>query len=351
MVASLPEAIRVLIADDSPTQRAHLRRLIEAAGDMVVVGEARNGEEVLRLTESLRPAVVSMDVRMPVLDGLEATRRIMSQAPTPVVVVSGALEDDVALSLQALEAGALAVVAKPPASTHSQFAQRQQELITTLRAMAGVRVIARREQFMPVQSLPRPTRPLPTPPEVLAIGASTGGPSALFRLLSSLPRLRVPILIVQHLPQEFMGGLVRWLASASPFEVQIAQQGLALKAGMAVLAHGDAHLSLVRRSDGLSARLLNAEDAPPTRYLPSVDVLFDSVAQVCGSAAVGLLLTGMGDDGAQGMARLQAVGARTLAQDAASCTVFGMPSAAIERGAVDKVVSLADLPTELLKLL
>jgi two-component system chemotaxis response regulator CheB len=351
MFVTVPESIRVLIADDSPTQRAHLRHIIETATDMVVVGEARNGEEVLRMVEELRPMVVSMDVRMPVLDGLEATRRIMAQVPTPVVVVSGALDEDVALSLRALEAGALAVVAKPPAKGHAHFAQRQQELITTLRAMAGVRVIARREQFMAPQVALRPTKPLVMPPEVVAMGASTGGPSALFRLLSALPRLRVPILIVQHLPQEFMGGLVRWLASASPFDVQIARQGLVLKGGMVVLAHGDAHLSVARQGGDLVARLLSPEEASPSRYLPSVDVLFEGVAQVCGSAAVGILLTGMGDDGAQGMHRLQTVGARTLAQDAASCTVFGMPNAAIERGGVDKVVSLTDLPTELLKLL
>jgi len=343
--------IRVLIAEDSPTQRLHLRRLIESAPDLVVVGEARNGEEVIALTEQLRPSVVSMDVRMPLMDGLEATRHIMAHTPTPVVIVSGALESELDLALNALQAGALAVVPKPPDEKRADFAAKRHELLTTLRAMAGVRVIARRDH--------RPNRPLPSVfnglshsrPQVLAIGASTGGPSALHRLLGGLPAdFPLPIAIVQHMPDEFLGGLVRWLGSASPLQVRLAEDGLPLRPGLVVVAAGGQHLTLARLSSGgLIVRQQPARQGE--RYIPSIDRLLESVAQACGSAAIGLILTGMGDDGAEGLASLRQVGGRTLAQDAASSTVWGMPQAAVARGAAERVVALADLTTELAKYL
>ena len=345
------DEIRVLIAEDSPTQRLHLRRLIASAPDLVVVGEARNGEEVIALTEQLRPAVVSMDVRMPIVDGLEATRHIMAHTPTPVVIVSGALESELDLALNALEAGALAVVPKPPDEKSPDFAAKRHELLTTLRAMAGVRVIARRDYRSKLNLRSEANGPGSARPQVLAIGASTGGPSAIHRLLADLPAsFPLPIAIVQHMPDEFMSGLVRWLNSAGPLRVILAEDGQPLQAGQVVVAAGGQHLTLARTSAGA---LIVRQQAPKPgeRYVPSIDRLLDSVAQTCGSAAIGLILTGMGDDGAEGLTALRQAGGRTLAQDAASSTVFGMAQAALARGAVERVVNLADMTAELAKYL
>src|SRR5688572_25035204 len=214
----MQENIRVVIAEDSPTVRAYLKSLIEETPGMQVIGVANNGEEAVALVQELKPDVVSMDISMPRIDGLEATRRIMAKCPTPVVVVSGMLDIDIELSLQALQSGALAVVSKPPDRNNPDFHSKRQQLLTTLRAMSGVRVIARREQRWQQEPVPvAPDKVVRTlrrsRPEVVAIGASTGGPSALHRLLQELPDyFPVPLVIVQHMPNEFIGGLARWLA-------------------------------------------------------------------------------------------------------------------------------------------
>lgn len=350
----MPDDIRVLLAEDSATIRRYLGTLINDAPGLRVIGEASDGLEAVAQVATLHPDVVSMDIRMPHLDGLEATRRIMAQTPTPVVVVSGLLEADVALSLQALEAGALAVIGKPPDRKHPAFALKQQQLITTLRAMAGVRVISRRERLQAnghaAQAHKPPTLPRRARPEIVVIGASTGGPSALHNLLRELPAaMPVPVAIVQHMPHEFIGGLVRWLDRATPLQVTIAQHRQILRPGQVVIAPGDAQMRIVRHADGLMVQLEAVPSANP--YTPSVDVLFASVAAVCGSAAVGVILTGMGNDGAAGLLAMRTAGAITLAQDESSSTVYGMPGAAVACGAVQRSLILPHIPSAILKTL
>jgi len=352
----MTEEVRIVLAEDSPTVRRHLASIIEETPGMRVVGEARNGDEAVRMVAELQPDVVSMDIKMPEVDGLEATRRIMASHPTPVVVVSGMLETEMQLSLQALEAGALAVVGKPPDRNNPAFGEKVRELVTTLRAMAGVRVISRRiyprrEEIETVEAPRVDTKKLlkPIRPELLAIGASTGGPSALNRLLKDLPAdLPLPILIVQHMPDEFIPGLARWLDSTTPLRVELARNGMELEAGVVLVAPGSAHMVIKRRGIGLIARLV--KERGNFRHQPSVDVLFESVAKTCGTAAIGILLTGMGDDGAQGLLGMRNQGAYTLAQDESSCTVYGMPRAAVELDAVQSVEPLANLASKILKL-
>jgi two-component system chemotaxis response regulator CheB len=350
--------IRVLIAEDSPTVRRHLTGMINETPGMHVVGEARDGEEAIILALELKPDVISMDIRMPLLDGLEATRRIMSRQPTPVVVVSGLLERDVDLSFQALQAGALAVVEKPPDRKDPAFAAKHRQLVTTLAAMARVGVVRRWEndpgRNALTQEMPRPrisTDRLRIAPEVIAIGASAGGPGALSAIFRDLPAdFPVPIVVVQHMPDEFVAGLARWLHKATPLQVVVAADNLVLEPGVVHLGPGSAHLTVARQPDGrLAARLLKARG--PYRYQPSVDVLFESIAQVCGRGGVGLILTGMGDDGAAGLLAMRQTGAVTLAQDEASCTVYGMPGAAVARGAVEHELALSNLATTLLNLI
>jgi two-component system chemotaxis response regulator CheB len=351
------DEIRVLLVDDSPTVRLYLKTIIEETAGMRVVGIAPDGVQAVELAHELRPDVVSMDVRMPQVDGLEATRRIMAQCPTPVVVVSGLLDVDVQLSLNALEAGALAVVSKPPDRQHPEFPTKRQQLITTLKAMAGVRVIARRERLfersvtLTDYTMPQPRRPQRrTTPEVVVIGASTGGPSALHRLVQALPpAFPLPILIVQHMPPEFLAGLARWLDSATELSVSLAQEGQRLRRGEILVAPGHMHTVLVRRGVELIVR--GRHEMGNYRYQPAVDVLFASVAQACGSAAIGMILTGMGDDGAAGLLAMRQAGAYTFAQDEASSIVFGMPAAAIGRGAAERIEPLMNLVPEMLKLI
>ncbi|NWF70624.1 MAG: chemotaxis-specific protein-glutamate methyltransferase CheB [Chloroflexi bacterium] len=358
--------VRVLLAEDSPTVRHFLTGLINETPGFHVVGAARDGEEALALTQELKPDVISMDIRMPRMDGLEATRRIMAQCPTPVVVVSGLLESEVELSMQALQAGALAVVEKPPDRRDPAFAEKQRQLMKTLLAMSGVKVIQRRElsseritllggvgaPLLPVAATtPKPVtidRPR-LPPEVVAFGASAGGPSALINLLNGLTAdFRLPIVVVQHMPGEFIGGLARWLRKSTPLAVNIVADNHLLQAGVVHLAPGGAHLTIVRQRQRLLARLVKAQG--PHRYQPSVDVLFSSIAATCGSASVGVILTGMGDDGAEGLLAMRRAGARTFAQDESSATVFGMPGAAVERGSVEQVLPLSKLATAILNL-
>lgn len=348
-----PKAIRVLVAEDSITIRTHLASLINATPGMIVVGEARNGEEVVALTETLRPDVITMDIQMPRQDGLAATQQIMMRCPTPVVVVSSLAEGSVELSFQALEAGALAVVAKPPHRGDSTFEAKRQQLIRTLAAMAGVRVIRRGRTGSlsePVSSGQTGLLSSQVAPEIVAIGASAGGPGALAALLRDLPRdLPVPVVVVQHMAHEFINGLARWLGRTTGQPVIVAADGHSLQPGVVHLSPGTSHLTVIRRQGGLAARLL-AEQGN-YRYQPAVDPLFLSVAATCGAAAIGLILTGMGDDGAEGLLAMRQAGARTLAQDPASATVFGMPGAAIERGAAEQVVALSHLPAAIAKLL
>lgn len=349
----MPNEIRVLIAEDSPTVRLYLRMLIDAEQDFLVVGEARDGAEAVAMTQSLRPDIVTMDIHMPVVDGLAATRQIMQFCPTPVVVVSGIIGEEVQASMDALESGALAVLPKLPDRAKPEFRQRQQELIKTLRALSSVRVISRRNYDDRPDTQPRPVaRPIltRTRAEVVVIGASTGGPSALQRTLSALPGdYKLPIVIVQHMPDEFLSGLARWLRNSTPLQVQMAHQGIELRPATVYLALGGAHLTIHRRLGRLMTHLV-AEQGNH-RFYPSINMLFESVARTCGAAAAGVILTGMGDDGADGLWKLRQAGGYTLAQDEKTSTVYGMPMAARERGAVERVVDLGNLPSELLKLI
>lgn len=348
-----PKKIRVLIAEDSITIRHHLVSLITETPWLEVVGQAGNGEEAIRLVGELKPDIVSMDINMPRLDGFEATRRIMNEYPTPVVVVSSLVEKDIDLSFQALEAGALAVVEKPPDRRNPAFQEKQAHLVKTLIAMAGVSVVRRGLPKPAARSAGQQVMEIPvveTRPEIVAIGASAGGPSALSKLLGALPGdFPVPIIVVQHIPQEFVNGLARWLDKNTPLNVQVATDGALLQPGVVHLSPGKAHVRVFRWGESLNVQLVAEQGS--YRYQPSVDVLFHSVAEVCGERAIGLVLTGMGDDGAAGLLQMREAGARTLVQDQLSSTVFGMPAAAIERQAAEQVKALADLPSAILELL
>jgi two-component system chemotaxis response regulator CheB len=335
--------IRVVLAEDSPTVRHHLTRVINEVPGLKVIGEARDGQEAIEMVQALKPQVVSMDIRMPRMDGLEATRQIMAQQPTPIVVVSGLLDEEIDLAFRALQAGALAVVEKPPARHEPSFGAKQRQLANTLVAMANVKVIRRwdnapgRNGSHVREVVEHTAVTARVQPEILAIGASAGGPSALGTLLNHLPAdLPIPVVIVQHISEEFVGGLARWLAKNSRLPIQIAADQTTLTPGVVYLSPGNAHTSVVKRGKKLLAHLIGEQGSH--RYRPSVNVLMQSVATACGPAGIGVLLTGMGDDGAAGLLAMRRAGALTLVQDKTTCTVFGMPSAALELGAAEKAL-------------
>ncbi|MEW5728814.1 MAG: chemotaxis-specific protein-glutamate methyltransferase CheB [Pseudomonadota bacterium] len=320
--------IRVLIVEDSAVVRTLLEHAIGADARLWVVGCAGNGEEALRLIRELDPDVVTMDIRLPGMDGFEVTRRIMRDHPLPIVVVASNVDDAaLGISMNALRAGALAVVEKPPGTGRADYDRIAGHLCTQLAIMSQVKVVRLRRR-------PEPQAPPPAPAarhgeySLVAIVASTGGPGVLARLLGGLPPdFQLPLVVLQHIGAPFVEGFAEWLGSVSALPVEMAAAGRAPRPGWVHVAPGGAHLVL---RDGIFAL---DSGAPVQGQKPSGDVLFTSVAREAGAAAIGMLLTGMGEDGARGLLDLRRAGGYTIAEDATTAVVWGMPGVAVRLGA------------------
>ncbi len=333
--------IKILITDDSDTIAALLKTIFEKEPDMRVIGLARNGRQAVEMSRELRPDIITMDIRMPVMDGFETTRKIMSETPTPIVVVSSSVDDELQICFRAIEEGALAVIEKPRAVNLKGFQTIGRKLVETVRAMAGVKVVRRyiRQYGAPVEIQPTVPDLSGTPFEIVATGCSTGGPQALQTILSGLPAgFPTPVAVVQHMSQGFLLGMVEWLQKITPLKLKLAEDGEILQSATVYFAPEDRHLTLKRSAEGLASRLTG--DPPVGQFRPSATTLFQSTAHVCGRNAIGLLLSGMGDDGATGLLEMRRAGAHTVIQDKESSVVFGMPGSALALNAVDKVVEL-----------
>ncbi|GAB4457323.1 MAG: chemotaxis-specific protein-glutamate methyltransferase CheB [Anaerolineae bacterium] len=338
--------IQVLIVEDSPTQRQLLRSILESDPELKVVGEARHGEEAVKLSRSLRPNIITMDIQMPKMNGYEAIRQIMAESPCPIIVLTSTRSDiELGVSYKALETGALMVTRKPQGPTIND--SEALALIAQVKTMSQVRVVRRRTA--PLQpALPPLPFPVPSPAPgagpkravgIVALGASTGGPPALQMVLSQLPPdFPAPIVVVQHISTGFVGGLVKWLHDTTPLAVKLAVNGETL-APATVFVAPDHHQMTVSASGYVWLRQIGPVDG----HRPSVTALFNSVAQNYGRRAVGVLLTGMGRDGADGMKAIYAAGGLTIAQNQESSVVFGMPKAAIELGAAAEVLPLEQI--------
>jgi two-component system chemotaxis response regulator CheB len=338
-------SIRVLVVDDSAMMRALLRHRLERDPDIEVVGSAANASEARQLIKALNPDVVTLDIEMPGMDGLSFLEKIMQLRPTPVILVSGATEAGASATVRGLQLGAVGCVAKSQLRLGDHGAD-DDALITLVRAAASVQLRAL-PHSAPARAAQAPMMGSPAPhaaPGLILIGASTGGVEALHVLLSAFPADCPPTLIVQHINPCFASAIAQSLDRAVAPKVHMAQTDAPLTCGEVLLAPGnDRHLQIAR-AGSRGWRCVLREGDPVTGHRPSVDRLFASAASALGEErgheALGILLTGMGQDGAQGMAQLASIGAHTIAQDQASCVVFGMPRAAIELGAVREVLPL-----------
>lgn len=342
--------IDVLIAEDSPTSREFLRQLLEADPGIRVIGTAVNGHEAIAAVQRQAPHLLLMDVHMPHLDGFEATRQLMRTRPLPIVIVSGTVDDQVAATFRAIDAGALAFVQQPPGPLHPQHAAAVATLLNTVKLMAEVKVVRRWTEPATRAAAGSAPTVAPSPPPsiaVIGIGASTGGPAALRELLGELgPALRVPVLVVQHIAAGFLPGFAEWLTSSCGLPVSVATHGEIARPGHVYLAQEDCHLGLDRHGR------IQLDGAPAEHGLrPAVSFLFRSLRNACGERAVGVLLSGMGRDGADELKSLRDAGALTIAQDAASSVVFGMPGEAVRLGAARHVLAPEQIAALLKRLL
>jgi len=345
--------LRVLVVDDSAVVRQALAQILGRAGMLVTTAN----DPVIAMDKMSRgrPDVIVLDLEMPRMDGLTFLQKLMAEDPLPVVVCSGLASPGSEMALNALEEGALDVVAKPRLGVKGFLEDSAARIVQVVRAASQARVRARPPRAAPFRRLAAdaviPARPAPairrTTHKVVVVGASTGGTEALRELLEAMPPDAPGIAIVQHMPEVFTAQFAKRLDQTCRIEVKEAAHGDRLVSGRALVAPGNRHLA-VRRSGALY--LVDVLDGPPVSlHRPSVDVLFRSAAQAAGPNAVAVILTGMGDDGADGMAELKAAGARTLAQDEETSVVFGMPKEAIARGVVDEVLPLPRIAEAILR--
>lgn len=337
--------IRVLIVDDSDVARSILRTLLEEQQDIEVVAEARGGREAIELAQQLRPDLITMDLNMPGMSGMQTIEHIMHHKAVPILVVSN--ESDAELAYEALRCGALEVMAKP--SYDPEDALR---FTSQVRLLAGVPVITRlrrREVLPPAEQRVRPmlheSKPA-TYQQVFALASSTGGPQALAAVLPQFAAdFPAPILIAQHISDGFIEGMAQWLSSMCKLSVKVAEDGEYLQAGCVYLSPSEQHLTL-----SMDRRVRLKTRAEGDIYHPSCDELLSSVAQVFGRHAIGIIMTGMGRDGTRGMSAIHAHGGITLAQDEASSVIYGMNSEAVNAGVIQRELALEHIAEEMLRI-
>jgi two-component system, chemotaxis family, protein-glutamate methylesterase/glutaminase len=351
--------IRVLVVDDSALVRQMLTVLLNADAEIEVIGTAQDPYVARRKIKQLNPDVLTLDVEMPRMDGVTFLNNLMRLRPMPVIMISSLTERGVDVTLRALELGAVDFVLKPKTDIGHTLGDYAAEIIAKVKVAAQARVCPLEAESIhhraaeanstvePVTYTRRRARPFGSTDKLIAIGASTGGTEAIREIIRQLPPDNPPVVIAQHIPETFSRSFALRMDSISPMTVLEAEEGQPILPGHAFVAPGNRHLTVERNGAGYIARV---SDGPlVNRHRPSVDVLFRSVARNAGQSAIGVILTGMGDDGARGLKEMHDAGAVTFAQDEASSVVWGMPGEAVRHGAVDSVLSLSKIPAALLQ--
>lgn len=354
--------ITVLIVDDSALMRRELRRMLETDPSIEVIGAARNGTEGVELTKKHRPDVVTMDINMPEMDGLSALQMIMLESPRPVIMVSSLTQEGEKTTYEALELGAVDFIGKPGGTVSINIKDIEKDLIYKVKAAAGSNLLSgraarlRRRQAMKSQ----PEKPRHGTPskndigKIVVIGQSTGGPNTIFDIIPHLPNdLGVPFIIVQHMPGSFTPGFAKRISDSCSFPFKEAARGDIILPNHGYLAPGDIHMTLGRRGGGQPGQIVRLSTQPTnTAHTPSVDVTMDSILEIYGKNMIGVILTGMGSDGADAMVKIRNAGGRTIAEAEETCVVYGMPKEAARRGGAEFVLpsyKIADKIIELLR--
>lgn len=348
----MKETVKVLIVDDSAVIRDAILNTLESEEGIKVIGTATNGKEAIDLIPELKPDIITMDIVMPIMDGLTATEYIMAYHPTPILVVTSLLPQDMKIAFKALNAGALDVIERPTIAELSKPTSKiRKQLIDKIKLFANVKVITHLGGRLPKKEIPvEPVRPVGLvgqvkPPKIIAIASSTGGPKTVRKVLAKLPKdFSTPIVIVQHISAGFTKGLVDWWNNECAIEIKEGKDGEKLCKGVVYVAPSFVHMIVTKEEK------IKLEDTPPVGgHKPSGNVLLSSVAKVYGQSAIGIILTGMGDDGAMGIKAIKEAGGFTIAEDEESCAIFGMPKVAIEMGLIDKVLPLDAISDEIIR--
>lgn len=346
------QLIRVLVADDSAFMRTAITRMIESDPGLRVSATAQTGTEALEKIISLKPDVVTLDVEMPGLNGIETLKRIMQESPRPVIMVSSLTQEGAETTLEALALGAFDCVPKQQSYVSLDIVKIREDLVAKIKAAAESHrrrpLVAKTAKVTPAPSTSVSRLPHHVPPSIVAIGTSTGGPKALQEILPLLPAdLPVGVLIVQHMPKGFTGPFARRLDGLCSVTVREAVHDANIEPGVVYIGPAGQHFTVQRRSP--SKVVIRLSNSPAgTLHTPSVDVMMTSVAEVFRSLSMGIILTGMGADGVQGMQAIAREGGLTVGQDEASCTVYGMPRSCAEMGVLQRVVPLMHVPEQIL---
>jgi two-component system chemotaxis response regulator CheB len=345
----MPTEIKVLIVDDSAVVRQVLTGLLDGVSGLKVIGVAPDPIFAMKRMETEWPDVIVLDIEMPRMDGVTFLKKLMSERPTPVVICSTLTEKGAEVTMQAMSAGAVDIITKPKVNLRGFLQESKTAIVDVIKAAAGSRPSAIKSASTSPSRAPANTLsacvPKPmvqTTDRVIVIGTSTGGTQALEYLFTQLPRTAPPIVVVQHMPEHFTAAFAKRLDGICQVTVKEAAQNDRALPGLVLIAPGGKHMLLQRSG---AQYQVEVKDGPlVSRHRPSVDVLFRSSAQSAGANAVGIILTGMGDDGAHGMKEMHDAGALTIAQDEASCVVYGMPKEAVKLGAVDGILPLSSIP-------
>lgn len=347
--------IRVLIADDSLMIREFIKQILNSDPEIQVAGLAKNGQECIEKVKLLKPDVITMDIHMPVMDGLEATRYIMENIPASILIVSSLVKSDVDITFRALKIGALDVIEKPKIKKGSTYNEIGEGIINKVKIVAKVHPFKKFKKSAELNYIvPKTDKKKLKPPTenklngedgLLVIGSSTGGPPVLNYILKKIPpEFPFPIIITQHIAKGFLGGLIDWLNKDCHLNIKKGKNNEVIKKGTIYFAPDNSHLGIAKE------RTILLSDTPPIRsHRPSVDFLMNSAASVYKHRCMGVILTGMGRDGSQGMLAIRKSGGFTISQDEQSCAIFGMPKAAIDIGATMKICSINHIPDEIVR--